>query len=84
MKRLFQLFCLSLALLVVSGCEVNASKVDASQAKKFASTLTYIKDARTGLCFAMVASRKTGDTDQNGLGLTEIDCEKVAAFLVDI
>jgi sugar/nucleoside kinase (ribokinase family) len=62
---------------VLTSCSVNTSgdiNVDTDD-------LTYVKDDRTGLCFAMVASRKSFDTDATGLGLTCVPCKEVEKYL---
>jgi hypothetical protein len=46
-----------------------------------ASDIQYVKDDRTGLCFGIVASRKSFDTDATGLGVTCVPCEKVEKYL---
>lgn len=63
--------------LVLISCNVNPSEINQTYAKNFVNKMTYAKDERTGLCFGMVASRKTGNTDQNGLGFTMVPCDKV-------
>ena len=68
------LIIMAVALL---GCEVNPSKVGAGEARIFAEKLTYVKDVRTQLCFAIVATRPTGNTDQSGMGITEVPCFNV-------
>lgn len=60
---------------------MNPSKFGDNEAKGFASKITYVKDSRTGLCFALVASRKTGDTNQTGMGMSEVPCNKVSRVL---
>jgi len=70
MKRLG--IVLGLALLI-SGCDVHTSG-----AVEFdAEDITYGKDSRTGLCYGIVASRKSFSTDATGLGLTCVPCESV-------
>ncbi len=78
MKRII----LSLLLLpLLASCDVEPSKIDAAHAAKLGAGLTYFKDTRTGLCFAAIATRKTGKTDQSGMGLTMVPCEEVKALL---
>jgi len=69
--------------MIISGCSVEPSEIDKGIAAKMSERLVYFKDARTGLCFAAVASRKTGSTDQSGLGLTQVDCKVCASLLVN-
>lgn len=78
MKKLFLLISL---VFIISACDINPSKFGRDEANEMASNLTYTKDNRTGLCFAFVASRKTGNLSQTGMAMTEIDCDKVKTFL---
>lgn len=66
---------------LIVGCDVNPSKMSQGYADDMASKITYTSDGRTGLCFAIVASRKTGDAAQTGRGLTEVPCGKVQEFI---
>lgn len=67
--------------LLLGGCDVNPSKFGKSEAKSFTSKITYTKDHRTGLCFALVASRATGTASQTGMGISEVPCDFVEGFL---
>ena len=78
-----KLFVVLVVVALLASCSVNPSEVDKSYAKGFAAKITYVQDTRTGLCFGLVASRKTMDTDQNGLGMTTVPCEMVRGFLVN-
>jgi len=69
--------------LIIFGCSVEPSKVTDSNAEDMGSKITYFRDSRTGICFAVIASRRTGSTDQSGLGLTQVDCEACASLLVN-
>lgn len=79
MKNFF--FAIAFASLL-SSCAVNPSEVSPSYAKNFIGNATYVKDARTGMCFAIVATRMTGATDQNGVSFTWVPCEQVEHMLV--
>ena len=85
MKRwvLCSLFLL-IAVVLMAGCSVNPSKVDDKYAKEFASKIAYVKDARTGLCFALVGTRKTGHASESGLGMACVPCERVPRGLLVI
>lgn len=60
------------ALLVsfLTACGVNTSGNISVNANNF----QYVQDQRTGLCFAVVASRRTARAETTGLGLTEVPC----------
>jgi len=84
MKKGFALVVLFLGLSIFFlSCSVSASKFDPEKAKDFVANMTYVKDERTGICFAMVASRKGGDTDQSGIGVAYVPCEEVEHLLID-
>jgi hypothetical protein len=61
-------------LVVLAGCGQNPSKVDYSTAKAFVDKLTYFKDTRTNVCYAVVASRGDGEAHQNGFTITYVPC----------
>jgi len=59
--------------VMMTSCSVNTTdNVDIDP-----KDIQYVKDNRTGLCFGIVASRKSFDTDATGLGLTCVPCEEV-------
>ena len=66
-----------LLMLATVACDVNPSKVAQADANRYADKITYFKDTNTDVCFGVVASRKTGSTDQTGLGITSVPCAKV-------
>ena len=86
-KGIAILWCVAIVLfiliVVLNGCSVNASKVDTSMAKKMAEKVTYFKDYNTGLCFAVVASRKDLDIHQTGMGLSNVPCDACEEQLVN-
>jgi Ni,Fe-hydrogenase III component G len=59
---------------LLAGCSQVPSTVSRSTAQDFVEHMTYFKDSRTQLCFATVASRKTGETDQSGFTITYVPC----------
>lgn len=64
---------LALCAVLFIGCAVNTSgNVDFD-----ANDIKYAKDTRTGLCFGVVASRKSFTASTTGLGLTCVPCEDV-------
>jgi len=77
---LLAVLCMSLPM--IAACSVEPSKIEGSHAAKMSTELTYFKDTRTGLCFATIASRKTGDASQSGLGLTCVPCENLKRVTV--
>lgn len=84
MKRfLFVLISITMIAGLLSGCSVNASKVDTAYAEDFLSNATFVKDKRTGMCFGMVATRKTLNANQNGISWTWVPCEMAEKYLVN-
>jgi hypothetical protein len=67
-------FATALLLTILVGCSQSASVVSESDAKDAVNSLTYQKDARTKLCFGIVASRHVAEVSQNGLTITYVPC----------
>jgi len=68
-----KLTLLALCAVLFAGCSVNTSgNVDID-----ADDIKYVKDTRSGLCYGVVASRKTFTLSTTGLGLTCVPCDKV-------
>ena len=76
MKRLG--IILGLALMI-SGCDVHTS----GGVEFDAEDITYGKDSRTGLCYGVVASRKSFTASPTGLGITCVPCESVKHLIED-
>lgn len=70
MKMIIKLTAAVAVLSILAGCGVNTSGNINFNPK----SIQYAQDDRTGLCFAIVASRKTGSLGTSGLGLTEVPC----------
>ncbi len=75
MKILFLL----LSIIILTSCSVSTSKIDAN--KFNTNDITYIEDTRTGVCYAIIAVQKGGNFEQNGIGFTEVPCDKVKEYL---
>ena len=70
MKRLT---LLALCAVLFAGCGVNTSgNIDVD-----AEDIQYEKDSRTGLCYGIVASRRSFSFSTSGLGMTCVPCDKV-------
>lgn len=78
-KRLFILTIIFTIALVMTSCKQKTTKFDGKKFKD--SDITYVKDHRTGLCYGIVAARKTGDTGQTGIGITCVPCEPVEQYI---
>jgi len=85
MKKLFCI--LLLILLIITGCSATPSSVSKRKAKKLASKITYVRDSRTELCYAVVSSRVymfgIFPSAQKGLGLTQVPCADCRDELVN-
>ncbi len=77
--RILSVICVSLfAAATLSACGVNTSgDIDFN-----ADDIGYRRDSRTGLCFAVVASRETGKVSTSGLGLTNVPCSDEVLALI--
>lgn len=72
---------LIVSVLLFVNCAVAPDEI--VNKKDFARKITYLKDERTGLCFAGVATRKARSAEQNGIGLTCVPCESVPSELLE-
>lgn len=71
MKKFISIFIM---LFTLTACSVEPSKV--SNTSDYAKKLNYFKDSY-GLCYAIVASRKSGQASQTGLAMTNIPCNRI-------
>jgi len=84
LKPFFALSVAGIVLVALSACDVNPSEFGNDEAKSAAKKLTYVQDKRTGLCFALIASRKTAHASQSGMGITHVPCgDKVMKLVVN-
>ena len=72
----------TILILILSGCSVKPSELTDEDTKSFISKVKYGKDKRTGLCFAIVSSRKATSVSTSGIGITNVPCDKVNYLLV--
>jgi len=79
MKMTIKLIAAVAVLSVLAGCGVNTS----GNINFNANSLQYAQDDRTGLCFAIVASRKTGNIETTGLGMSEVPCTNEVISLIE-
>jgi hypothetical protein len=71
-----RLATLTLVLLLANGCKKREYiSVDTDDANLLAKSLTYLRDPRTGLCFAYFFETR-GD-HQGGPALANVPCERV-------
>jgi hypothetical protein len=47
-----------------------------------ADKMTYFQDQRTGICFAVIASEKSGDFKDSGMGITAVSCSDSVLGLI--
>jgi hypothetical protein len=68
------------ALLLSSACKKREYiSVDTKEANDIAKSLTYLRDPRTGLCFAYIFATR-GD-HQGGPALANVPCDRVESFI---
>lgn len=72
-----QISIIAMALLI-AGCGVSTS----SNVNVDGDDVRYVQDERTGLCFAVTASRKAFKVDTTGLGFTNVPCTEEVLALV--
>ena len=73
-------FLLTMVLFVVA-CDINPSKFGDDEVIALSGNIVYVKDLSSGLCFGLVASRKTGAIGQSGMGITRAPCQAVEHLL---
>jgi len=78
--------CVVVLALFVAGCQVRAQEEDQrvqylqARANKVVDNIQYIKDTRTGLCFAYY----WGGTTTDGSALASVPCEAIPPELLTV
>jgi hypothetical protein len=76
----------NLAIIIVSiavgGCGVSASKTSARTANNAVNELTYAKDERTGICYAVVSSSSALHVNDQGMTITYVPCDPKVIELI--
>jgi hypothetical protein len=75
---------LFVSLMVLAGCGQNPSTVDRRTVADFVNHLTYFKDSRVDVCYAVVASRGDLDVHQNGFTITYVPCTPKVEALIEV
>lgn len=81
MRKYVMLFIVAVSLFVTS-CKVEPSEVSDEYAKKFVEKVKYVRSKKTGLCFAIVATKKTDEASQNGISWTWVPAESIPENLI--
>lgn len=81
-RRALTISGLLCAVLLIGGCSVRPSEVSDALVRNFSSNVRYAQDDRTGLCFALIATKKQLQLTQNGLGMTNVPCTEEVLALV--
>ena len=72
MKKLMAMCAMTAIVTLTVACEANtSSNIDVES-----GDLKYIKDASTGLCFALTASRKSFDVNSTGIAMANVPCSE--------
>jgi len=66
-------------LLGAEGCDSHPLAIEQTELARFPSSLTYIRDDRTKLCFAVLAFDMQGP--RRGYSFTSVPCESVESLL---
>lgn len=69
------------ALLLLMGCSPNPSKPSTEHAQRIVDKITYAKDQRTELCFAVVTVDQSHPYSTGGVSITHVPCDKVDSQL---
>lgn len=81
MKKYVMLFIVIVSLFATS-CSVKSSKVSDEYAKEFIENAKYVRSKKTGLCFAILATKSTGKFGQNGISWTWVPAEFIPENLI--
>jgi hypothetical protein len=81
MKKVLTLLLLTVLLSACDATEHKATTLpnseDVAFAERIVGELTYVRDKRTNLCFAVTSHAH----DLNSLAIAQIDCNHIANFL---
>ena len=80
MKKYLILIPFIFALLFVL-LQFSPEPIKFKNVKDFNNNITYFKDDKTGLCFAIIGINVKNRTDAIGLGFTCVPCEKAEKYL---
>ncbi|HWP61294.1 MAG TPA: hypothetical protein VN495_01695 [Candidatus Paceibacterota bacterium] len=64
------------ALLLLTGCGPSVSKPSKSTAREVVNKMTYAQDSKTGLCYAVLASKSAWNFNDSSLTITWVPCEQ--------
>lgn len=67
---------------LLAACGQNPSKVTRSSAQDVVDNLTYLKDTKANVCYAIVASRQDFEFHQNGFTITYVPCTPQVEALI--
>jgi len=66
---------MAIVCLISTGCNFQrGTDVGSETAQQIVDSLRYVKDQKTGNCFAIVASRELADIKSNGFTITWVPC----------
>ena len=73
-----KLLIMCVVVVSLAGCEANtSSNIDIA-----GEDILYMKDIRTGLCFALTASRKSFDVNSTGIAMANVPCSDEVLLLI--
>jgi hypothetical protein len=78
-----KIFVIALILFVNVACEPDVTKIGSDNAKRFTESLTYTKDSKTNLCFAVVGSAKYNEAASGSMTITWVPCNKEVEEVIE-
>lgn len=66
-------------ILTLMSCNAGTGSMGNVQTDK----IQYYQDKRTGLCFAVLGSKKAVSMETTGMGMTCVPCESVETYLLN-
>jgi len=64
-------------------CTVPAGPSESEVAQVLLQGVTYVKDKKTGMCFALLGTRKLGKAVGQSVSLTWVPCEPVEKYITE-
>ena len=72
------------SLTLLGGCGVGLSKPSDSKAREAVRKLTYVKDDKSGNCYAVVSTSHVTNPSDDGMSITWVPCSpKVLALIAN-
>lgn len=82
MKKMIAGVALTVLVASAVACDVKPTRVGGAASQDLAESLTYVKDTRSNLCYAVVAVQKQNEFVQSGMSITYVPCTPEVLALI--